>query len=153
MRTEQDRDEQCMRDALAEAGKAAEAGEVPVACVIVLGEKVIARAHNLRETLQDPTAHAEILALRRAAAEVGGWRLEGAAVYCNLEPCCMCAGALVNARVQRLVYGLADPKSGGCGSVVNIPGDGRLNHVVEVRGGALAEESLQLMKEFFEPRR
>ena len=153
MGAEQNRDEHYMRDALAEAERAAKAGEVPVGCVVVLGGKLIARAHNLRETLQDPTAHAEILALRQAAAEAGGWRLEGAAVYCNLEPCCMCAGALVNARVQRLVYGLADPKSGGCGSVVDIAGDGRLNHVVEVRGGVLADESLQLMQQFFEPKR
>jgi len=142
-----------MRRALGQAEAALEAGEVPVGCVIVRGDELLAEAHNMRETLGDPTAHAEMLALTQAADAVGGWRLSGTTVYCTLEPCCMCAGALVNARVQRLVYGLADPKSGGCGSVVDIPALPALNHRVEVKGGVLADEVLELMRRFFEPRR
>jgi len=142
-----------MREALKQARAACDAEEVPVGCVIVRDGRIIGRAHNMRETLQDPTAHAEILALTQAAEAVRSWRLDGAVVYCNLEPCCMCAGALVNARVSRLVYGLADPKSGACGSLYSIPDDARLNHTVQLRAGVLAEESLELLQSFFEPRR
>jgi len=142
-----------MRVALRLARAAREACEVPVGCIIVKDGRIIGRSHNMRETLQDPTAHAEMLALTQAAEAVGSWRLDGAIAYCNLEPCCMCAGALVNARVKRLVYGLADPKSGACGSLYTIPNDPRLNHSVEVRGGVLAGESLELLREFFEPKR
>jgi len=146
-------DEAYMTLALEEGRTAAAEGEVPVGCVIVHGGNVIARAHNLRESLQDPTAHAEIVALKQAAAALGHWRLEGATVYCTVEPCCMCAGALVNARVGRLVYGVADPKSGACGSVLNVPAERRLNHRFEVRGGVLQEEAHELLRRFFEPRR
>ncbi len=146
-------DEAYMTLALEEARAAAAEGEVPVGCVVVHQGNVIARAHNLRESLQDPTAHAEIVALRQAAKVVGHWRLEGATVYCTVEPCCMCAGALVNARVGRLVYGVADSKSGACGSVLNVPAERRLNHRFEVLGGVLEEEALELLRRFFEPRR
>jgi tRNA(adenine34) deaminase len=146
-------DERYMRMALDEARQAVPSGDVPVGCVIVLEGNVIGRAHNLREALQDPTAHAEIVALRQAASAVGRWRLDGAVVYCTVEPCPMCAGALVNARVRRLVYGVTDPKSGACGSIFDILREPRLNHRVEVTGGVLADEALALLREFFEPRR
>lgn len=146
-------DESYMRMALDEACEAAPSGDVPVGCIIVLEGNVIGRAHNLREALQDPTAHAEIVALRQAASAVGRWRLDGAAVYCTVKPCPMCAGALVNARVRRLVYGVTDPKSGACGSIFDILREPRLNHRVEVTGGVLADEALALLREFFEPRR
>ena len=146
-------DEYWMSEALKEAEQAATLGEVPVGCVIVHEGAIIARGHNLRETLQDPTAHAEVVALRRAAQARGSWHLDDTLVYCTLEPCCMCAGALVNARVGGLVYALADPKSGACGSVLNVLQDPALNHRVAVRGGLLAEESLRIMRAFFEPRR
>ena len=146
-------DERYMRMALDEARQAVPSGDVPVGCIIVLEGNVIGRAHNLREALQDPTAHAEIVALRQAASAVGRWRLDGAVVYCTVEPCPMCAGALVNARVRRLVYGVTDPKSGACGSIFDILREPRLNHRVEVTGGVLADEALALLREFFEPRR
>jgi tRNA(adenine34) deaminase len=142
-----------MRLALAEAAAAMPEGEVPVGCIVVAGGRVIASAHNLRETLVDPTAHAEILALRAAASALGSWHLDGTTVYCTIEPCCMCAGALVNARVRRLVYGGADPKSGACESVFDIPREPRLNHRLEVTGGVLAAEALSLLKQFFAERR
>ncbi|MFO7956375.1 MAG: tRNA adenosine(34) deaminase TadA [Candidatus Brocadiia bacterium] len=142
-----------MRMALQEAEAAFPQGEVPVGCAVVRNGRVLARAHNLRETLRDPTAHAEILALREAAESYGAWHLDGATVYVTVEPCCMCAGALVNARVERLVYGVADPKSGACESLFNIPEDERLNHRLEVRGGVLAEEALALLRRFFRTRR
>ena len=147
-------DDECwMRMALEEARRAGAKDEVPVGCVIVHESAVIGRGHNLRETLGDPTAHAEIVALRQAAAARGRWRLDGAEVFCTVEPCCMCAGALVNARVARLVYGVADAKSGGCGSVFDIAREPRLNHRLEVRGGVLADEALALLRGFFGPRR
>ncbi len=146
-------DEDWMRAALREAEAALEAEEVPVGCVVVAGKNLLGKAHNMRETLGDPTAHAEMIALTQAAEALGDWRLEGATVYCTLEPCCMCAGALVNARVERLVYGLADPKSGACGSVANILQMPALNHRVEVTGGVLADEVRELMQRFFKPRR
>lgn len=142
-----------MREAIREARKAAAVEEVPVACLIVRGSEVLARAHNMRETHGDPTAHAEMLALPQAARALGDWRLYGTTVYCTLEPCCMCAGALVNARVDRLVFGLSDPKSGACGSVVNILELEALNHRVDYLGGVLEEEVLELMREFFRRRR
>ena len=146
-------DEDWMRLALRQAEVALEAEEVPVGCVIVHEGRPIGSAHNMRERLHDPTAHAEMIALTQAAEALGDWRLTGASVYCTLEPCCMCAGALVNARVDRLVYGLADPKSGACGSVVNIFDISALNHKVRVQGGVLAAEVADLMRRFFEPRR
>ena len=146
-------DERYMGLALDEARAAGAKGEVPVGCVVVADGAVIGRGHNLRETLSDPTAHAEIVALRQAAAARGRWRLDGAAVYCTVEPCCMCAGALVNARVTRLVYGIADPKSGACESIFDIPREPRLNHRLEVEGGVRADEALALLRDFFATRR
>lgn len=142
-----------MRLALEQARKAAQMGEVPVGCVVVHEGKVIGTGHNLRESRADPTAHAEIEALKQAAGELGTWYLEDVTVYCTLEPCCMCAGALINARAKRLVYGLSDDKSGACGSVVNLLQQPGLNHRVEVTSGILAEESLQLLQNFFKERR
>jgi len=139
-----------MRAALAEADAAAAKGEVPVGCVIVDAHgREIARAHNAREALADPTAHAETLALREAAARSLTWRLEGATVYVTLEPCPMCAGALVNARVARVVYGCADPKAGAITTMFGIGTDGRLNHRFEVTAGVLAEECAERLSTFF----
>jgi len=146
-------DEHYMRLALEEARAATDRDEVPVGCVVVHEGRVIARGHNQRESLGDPTAHAEIVALRQAAAALGTWHLEGTTLYVTVEPCCMCAGALVNARVGRLVYGIGQPKSGACESLYNIPQDPRLNHRLEVRSGVLAEEARALLREFFRVRR
>jgi len=139
--------------ALVEARRAADAGEVPIGAVVVLDGTVIARAHNAPIILQDPTAHAEVLALRAAARELGNYRLERATLYKTVEPCVMCCGALVHARVARLVYGAADPKAGGAASLYRILDDGRLNHRVAVTGGVRAEECSALLTEFFRARR
>lgn len=146
-------DERYMQVALALAGQAASKGEVPVGCVVVDAGAVIGRGHNLRETLQDPTAHAEIIALKEAAKARGRWRLDGVTVYCTVEPCAMCAGALVNARVGRLVFGVPDAKSGACGSVLNVADDPHLNHRLDVTAGVLAAEALELLQQFFTSRR
>jgi len=143
-------DEDFMRMALAEAEKAAACGETPVGAVLVLDHEVIAVAHNMRETWQDPTAHAETLVLRAAAAELGRWRLQDATLYVTLEPCLMCAGALVLARVNRLVYGCRDPKAGALGSVYDVVRDGRLNHVYRITPGVLEAECRQMLSGFFE---
>jgi tRNA(adenine34) deaminase len=148
-----DTDRKWMQEALEEARKAMSDGEVPVGCVIVCGEEVLAASHNERETSGDPTAHAEMLALRKAGEKVGGWRISNTTLYCTLEPCCMCVGAMINARIERLVFGLADPKSGACGSIVNIPELEGLNHSIEVCGGLMSEQSLKLMQDFFKQRR
>ena len=142
-------DRSLMREAIAEARRAACAGEAPVGAVIVLGGKIIARAHNLKESLGDPTAHAEVLAIRQAAGSLGAWRLSGATLYVTLEPCPMCAGAIVQARMERLVYGAYDPKAGAAGTLLDIPRDMRLNHWVSVTGGVLAEECGAIMAGFF----
>lgn len=142
-------DETFMHRALLEAKKAYLKGEVPVGAVITLDRQVIARAHNRREELQDPTAHAEILAIREAAAKLRSWRLVGATIYVTLEPCPMCAGALVLARIGRLVYGAADPKSGAAGSVMNLVNHEVLNHRVSVTSGILEDECSALLKQFF----
>lgn len=142
-----------MRMAIEEARAAAQKGEVPVGAVVVRGGRVLARAHNLRETMADPTAHAEILALRGAAERRGTWRLEDATVYCTLEPCAMCAGALVNARVERLVFGPTDEKSGACGTVVNLLDQPAFNHRVEACGGVLEDEALEVLQAFFREKR
>ena len=134
-------DAEFMKMALREATAAAEDGEVPVGAVVVKDGRVIGRAHNMREKLHDPTAHAEMIALTQAAEALQAWRLEGVTVYVTLEPCCMCAGALVLARVSRLVYGAADPKAGACGTLYNIVHDERLNHRVDVTAGVMADES------------
>ena len=138
-----------MQEALALAREAAAAGEVPVGCVIVRGGEIIARAHNRTEQAKDPTAHAEILAIREAAARLGGWRLPGCSMYVTVEPCSMCAGAIVWSRIERLYIGAMDPKAGACGSLYNIPCDSRLNHNVEIETGLLGEECSRLMKDFF----
>jgi tRNA(adenine34) deaminase len=139
-----------MRLALEEASRALEHGDVPIGAVVVDGDgRELARAHNERELVGDPTAHAEVLALRRAAERVGSWRLEGCTLVVTLEPCTMCAGALVLGRVDRLVYGAADPKAGAVGSLWDVVRDRRLNHRPEVVGGVLAEESGALLRAFF----
>jgi tRNA(adenine34) deaminase len=138
-----------MLEALAEAGRAAEIGEVPIGAVVVKGGEVVGRGHNRREIDRDPLAHAELLAIRQAARTVGGWRLEGCTMYVTLEPCAMCAGALVNSRVERLVYGAADPKAGYCSTLGNLVQDPRLNHRMEVAAGVLEEESAALLRGFF----
>lgn len=142
-----------MREALKEAVKAAGDDEVPVGCVIIHGARIIARGYNRTESLQDPTAHAEMLAITSAAEHLGTWRLNGATVYCTLEPCAMCAGALVLARVDRLVFGAPDPKFGACGSIFNVVADYRTNHRMAVSTGILKEESISVMKDFFAGKR
>ncbi|MEM7050205.1 MAG: tRNA adenosine(34) deaminase TadA [Acidobacteriota bacterium] len=138
-----------MAEALAEARRGAQVGEVPVGAVIVRNGEVLARAHNRRETDGDPLAHAEILAIRQAASQIEGWRLVGCELFVTLEPCAMCAGALVNARLDRLVFGASDPKAGWCGSLGDLVRDPRLNHRLEVTAGVLAEECSKELKSFF----
>jgi tRNA(adenine34) deaminase len=146
-------DERLMREALAGAKQCLEWGDVPIGAVVVRGDEVVSRAGNQRHRLGDPTAHAEILALRAAGEAVGSWRLDGCSIYVTLEPCAMCAGALVLARVDRLVFGAVDPKAGFAGSLGDLVRDDRLNHRLEVAGGVLAEESSSLLRGFFEQRR
>ena len=148
-----DRDEHFMRLALAEAKKAMEAGEVPVGAVVVRGEDVIASAHNRPVGLRDPSAHAEILALRKAAAAEDNYRLAGTTLYVTIEPCLMCAGALIHSRVSRLVFGAADPKGGAVVSLFRVLEDGRLNHRVEVAGGVLGAECGEILSRFFREKR
>ena len=142
-------DSSWMREALREAERAGRRGEVPVGAVVVGAGRVLGRAGNAIEATQDPTAHAEMLALRQAAAALGTRRLLATTLYVTLEPCAMCAGAAVLARVPRLVFGATDPKSGACGSLCNIAADPRLNHRCQVRGGVLERECAELLKEFF----
>ena len=138
-----------MAEALKEAALAAEMGEVPIGAVIVRGDEIIAAAHNLVETSKDPTAHAEMLAIRQAAARLGGWRLTGCHMYVTVEPCSMCAGAIVWARIEKLFIGTDDPKGGACGSIFNIPQEKKLNHYTEIETGLLREECSEIMKTFF----
>ncbi len=147
------RDDHYMRLALREAERALEHDDVPVGCVIAAEGEVVAAARNERELRSDPTAHAEVLALREASQRLGSWRLDGAAIYVTLEPCAMCAGAIVLARVPRVVYGAEDPKTGAAGSVLDVLGEPRLNHRPEVAGGLLASESAELLRAFFGARR
>jgi tRNA(adenine34) deaminase len=147
------KDEQFMRLALREAVAAGEHGDVPVGAVVVHDGEVVGTGRNERELRGDPTAHAELLALRAAALSLGGWRLPGAVLYVTLEPCPMCAGAIHQARIARTVYGAPDQKLGAAGSVINILGDPRLLHRVEVQGGVLAGESLSVLQRFFDERR
>jgi tRNA(adenine34) deaminase len=142
-----------MRLALAQARRAAEHDDVPIGAVVVREDDVIAAAHNERELRKDPTAHAEVLALRAASEALGTWRLDDCTLYVTLEPCPMCAGALVLARLERLVYGPQDPKAGAAYSLYNIVGDPRLNHQVEIVAGIEEETSAQLLRDFFETRR
>jgi tRNA(adenine34) deaminase len=146
-------DREAMSLALDEACAAAAHRDVPVGAVVVHDGVVIARRHNERELTGDPTAHAELLALRDAAAQLGSWRLAGATLVVTLEPCAMCAGALVNARLDRLVFGAADPKAGACGSLYNLCADPRLNHEIAVASGLEAAQCARLLQEFFEARR
>ena len=146
---ERPEDQVWMMEALAEARRAAEIGEVPIGAIVVLNGEILGRGHNRREIDGDPLAHAEVLAIRAAAWRMGGWRLSGATMYVTLEPCPMCAGALVNSRIQRLVYGAADPKAGYCGSLGNLVQDPRLNHRLEVTAGVLESESAALLRGFF----
>lgn len=138
-----------MRLALDEARRATEHGDVPIGAVMVRGGEVLARAHNRREVDGDATAHAELLTIRQASQAIGHWRLEGVTLYCTLEPCAMCAGAMVLARLPRLVYGAHDPKAGAGGSVLDLLNHPQLNHRVEVTGGVLADECAALIVEFF----
>ncbi len=142
-----------MTAALAEARAALEHDDVPIGAVVVRDGVIIARAHNQRELLNDPTAHAEIIALTQAAASVGSWRLTGCTLFVTLEPCVMCAGAIVLARLARLVYGAVDPKAGACESLYNIVQDTRLNHRVPMTTGVLAEDCGAILREFFRGRR
>ena len=142
-----------MRRALEEARKAAERGEVPVGAVVARGEEILAIAHNERETTQDPTAHAELLALRRAAVRMESWRLTGCTLYSTLEPCPMCAGALHAARISRLVYAVPDPKAGAAGTLYDLPADSRLNHTYPYTRGILQSEAAALLQAFFKQRR
>jgi tRNA(adenine34) deaminase len=146
-------DERVMRLALEEARSAAAGGDVPVGAVIVRGDEILARAGNAREREQDPTAHAEILALRRASSATGSWHLGGCAMVVTLEPCAMCAGAIVLARLDRLVFGASDPKAGFAGSLGDLVRDGRLNHEVDVTVGVLAQECGEILRAFFVERR
>jgi tRNA(adenine34) deaminase len=151
--TEAAMDLRLMRHALKEAALAAEQGEVPVGAVVARDGEVLAVAHNERETLSDPTAHAELLALRRAARKLGSWRLTECTLYATLEPCPMCAGALHAARISRLVYAAQDPKAGAAGTLYDLPADPRLNHTYPYKSGVLQNESAALLRIFFEQRR
>ena len=142
-----------MRQALAEAVKAREAGEVPIGAVVVLKGQVISAGHNLKETLQDPTAHAEIIAIREAASKLHSWRLEETDLYVTIEPCPMCMGAILQARIRRVIFGAFDPKAGAAGSVVDLSMCRQLNHQVEVMDGVLGDECRQLLQDFFGQRR
>ena len=147
------RDEYFMRLALREAERALEHDDVPVGCVIAHEGEVIAASPNERELRGDPTAHCEVLALREAARRLGSWRLSGTVLYVTLEPCAMCAGAIVLARVSRVVFGALDPKAGAAGSVLDVLDEPRLNHRPEVAGGLLADECAELLRAFFRTRR
>ena len=147
------RDEHFMRVALREAAAAADHDDVPVGCVVVREGEIVGAAHNERELRGDPTAHAEVLALREAAVTLGGWRLPGTVVYVTLEPCPMCAGAIQQARVARVVFGAPDQKVGAAGTVINPLQNPRLLHRVEVQGGVLATDALGLLRSFFDDRR
>jgi tRNA(adenine34) deaminase len=147
------RDEHFMRLALREAERAAEHDDVPIGALVVHNGEVVGAAGNERELRADPTAHAEVLAMREAARALGGWRIPDSVLYVTLEPCAMCAGAIVLARIPRVVFGALDPKAGAAGSVLDVLGEPRLNHRPQVDGGLLAEESGELLASFFASRR
>ena len=138
-----------MRVALEEAARAPAVGEVPIAAVVVREGKILAQAHNYRELWQDPTAHAEVIAIRAAATVLGTWRLTATTLYVTVEPCAMCLGAIILARIPRVVFGAKDPKAGACGSVLDFTDEPKLNHRVEVLGGVLEQESQSLLQMFF----
>jgi tRNA(adenine34) deaminase len=142
-----------MARALELAREARNMGEVPVGAVVVRAGRILAQSFNLRETLQDPTAHAERLALTWAGRAIGSWRLKGCVLYVTLEPCAMCAGAIIHSRIARLVYGATDPKAGACESLFRLVSDSRLNHRVPITAGVLARECGDVLKEFFQDRR
>lgn len=144
-----DSHERYMGYAIREATRAMEQGEVPVGCVIVHEGQIIAKGHNERETLQDPTAHAEVIAITAAAAHLGSWRLENTQMYVTLEPCPMCAGAIILSRIQSVYFGASDPKGGCCGSLMNLLEDERFNHQPTLHGGLMAEECGGLLQRFF----
>ena len=146
-------DEFFMREALSLAREAAAAGEVPVGAVVVREGAVVGRGHNQPVAARDPTAHAEVMALRDTAERIGNYRMADCVLYVTLEPCAMCAGAIMNARISRVVYGAADPKSGACGSVVDLFAESRLNYHATVVGGVMAEEAAKLLQDFFSARR
>ncbi len=146
-------DETYMRLALELAGQAAAAGEVPVGALVVRDGEIIGRGHNQPIGQADPAAHAEVMALRDAGRRVGNYRLAGCELYVTLEPCVMCTGAIMHARIGRVVFGARDPKTGACGSVVNLFADSRLNHHAEVKGGVMAEEAAAMLQAFFAERR
>ena len=146
-------DEYFMDEAMKEAVKAIRADEVPIGCVVVYEGKIIGRGHNRTISLQDPTAHAEMLAITAASEHLESWRLSGCTAYSTIEPCFMCAGALVLSRIDRLVYGAPDPKFGACGSLYNILQDNRLNHTVTVSNGILQTRCSEIMQEFFKLKR
>lgn len=146
-------DEYWMHIALEEAAVAAQEGEVPIGACVVAGGKLISRAHNRRETDADPAAHAEFLAMEEASRTLGCWRLTGCTVYVTLEPCFMCAGLMINSRIDRCVYGAADPKGGALGTLYDLSNDARLNHAFAVTAGICAEESAQILRNFFRDRR
>jgi len=152
MRTN-DQDHHYMQLALQQAALASAIGEVPIGAVLVHKGDVLAAAHNYREVSQDPTAHAEMMVIRKAAEQLHTWRLTETTLYVTLEPCPMCAGAIVQSRITRLVFGAWDPKAGACGSIFDIPAERRLNHRVEIVGGMLEQESQALLQEFFRPLR
>ena len=138
-----------MRVALEQASRATLIGEVPIAAVLVYRGSILAQSHNYREVWQDPTAHAEMIVIREGAKALGSWRLTDTTLYVTLEPCAMCLGAIILARIPYLIFGARDPKAGSCGSVLNFTNEPHLNHRVEVLGGVLEEESQQLLKQFF----
>lgn len=142
-------DERWMREALEEAKKAEAIGEVPIGAVIVRDGEIVGRGYNRRETDRDPTAHAEMIAIRKAAERLGGWRLIGCSLYVTLEPCPMCAGAILQSRIERVIYGASDPKGGCAGTLMNLLTDERFNHRAEVVSGVLAEESGAILTGFF----
>ena len=146
-------DKQFMKAAIDQAQIALENGDVPIGSVIIHQNNIIAKGYNQRHKLNDPTAHAEIIALTAAAEYIGNWRLHGCSIYVTLEPCCMCAGAMVLARLDRLVFGCRDPKGGACGSLYNIVQDKRLNHRLEITEGVLAEDCAKLLQDFFKKKR
>ena len=145
--------EKYMKEALIEARKAFDADEVPIGAVIVKDDVIIARGHNRRETDRDPTAHAEMVAMRHAAGYLGGWRLLGCGIYVTIEPCPMCAGAAIQARLNMICYGAEDPKAGCCGTFYNLPEDDRFNHNAKVISGILRGECAEIMKEYFADKR
>lgn len=144
-----EQDQAFMRIALEEAARATKLGEVPIAALVVQGDRILVQTHNYRELWQDPTAHAETIAIRAAATALGSWRLLDTTLYVTLEPCTMCIGAIILARIPRIVFGAWDPKAGACGSVFDLSSEPKLNHRVSVTGGVLEQESQALLQKFF----